>query len=43
MRGQAFMRRNQAAALQSFEERRNSAYFVHELVAEPLFWTGKPV
>ena len=30
-------------ALSSFKYRRNSAYFIHDLIGEPLFRTGKPV
>src|SRR6202158_5596803 len=42
-RGRAFTLRNPAAPLSRFEDRRNSAYFVHDLIAQPLFWTGNPV
>ena len=31
------------ARLSRFEPRRNSADFVHDLIGQALFWTGKPV
>jgi hypothetical protein len=36
-------RLKQAAPLSRFKCRRNLTYFVHDLISEPLFRTGKPV
>jgi hypothetical protein len=33
----------QATPLSRFKYRQYLAYFVYELIAEPLFWAGKPV
>ena len=43
MRGPSIDAQVADATLSRHKYRRNSAHFVHELIARPLFWAGKPV